>query len=109
MSVFTQGVLTKAKATVADYRTLPEEAKHQRINGEIIFNCQVLRLNTRGRHVVAMHIGNIVFEWRNGTILFAPIDILLSNENTFQPAFCLCSTNTWTGFSQMVFMAFLIA
>jgi hypothetical protein len=39
MSVFTQGVLTKAKAIVADYRTLPEEAKYHRIDGEIIFNC----------------------------------------------------------------------
>ncbi len=30
-------------------------------------------------------IGNVAFEKQNGTALLAPMDVFLSEENTFQP------------------------
>ncbi len=34
---------------------------------------------------LARQIGNIAFEKQNGTVLFAPMDVFLNEENTFQP------------------------
>lgn len=78
-------MLTKAKATVADYRKLPEGAKYQLIDGEIIEMPSPTLQHQQIAMSLARQIGNIAFEKRNGTVLFAPMDVFLSEENTFQP------------------------
>jgi Uma2 family endonuclease len=78
-------MLTKAKATVADYRKLPEGAKYQLIDGEIIeipspgLKHQLIAVS------LVRQIGNLAFEKQNGTVLLAPMDVFLSEENVFQP------------------------
>ncbi len=75
----------KAKATVADYRKLPEGAKYQLIDGEII----EMPSHTLKHQLIAVslvrQIGNIVFEKQNGTVLILPMDVFLSEENVVQP------------------------
>jgi Uma2 family endonuclease len=78
-------MLTKAKATVADYRKLPEGAKYQLIDGEIIEMPSPTLKHQQIAMSLARQIGNIAFEKQNGTALFAPMDVFLTQENTFQP------------------------
>jgi Uma2 family endonuclease len=78
-------MLTKTKATVADYRKLPEGAKYQLIDGEIIEMPSPTLKHQQIAMSLARQIGYIAFEKQNGTALFAPMDVFLSEENTFQP------------------------
>lgn len=78
-------MLTKAKATVADYRKLPEGAKYQLIDGEIIEMPSPTLKHQQIAMSLARQMGNIAFEKQNGTALFAPMDVFINEENTFQP------------------------
>lgn len=78
-------MLTKTKATVADYRKLPEGAKYQLIDGEII---EMPSPSLKHQQIVVSLVTQmniIAFNKQNGTVLIAPMDVFLSEENTFQP------------------------
>jgi len=78
-------MLTKTKATVADYRKLPEGGKYQLIDGEIIEMPSPTLKHQQIAMSLARQMGNIAFEKQNGTVLFAPMDVFLEDDNTYQP------------------------
>ncbi len=78
-------MLTKKKATVDDYRKLPEGAKYQLIDGEIIEMPSPTLKHQQIAMSLARQMGNIAFEKQNGTVLFAPMDVFLEDDNTCQP------------------------
>ena len=76
--------LTK-KATIADYQQLPEGARYQLIDGEIID----VPSPTARHQKIAMRISAKLFFHAEknslGTVLFAPMDVYLNDENAVQP------------------------
>jgi Uma2 family endonuclease len=78
-------MLTKAKATVADYRKLPEGAKYQLIDGEIVEMPSPTLKHQKIVVSLVTQMNNIASQKQNGTVLITPMDVFLSEENTFQP------------------------
>lgn len=76
---------SNVRFTVIDYLNLPEHPRHELIEGDI-----VLAPSPSPRHQIV--VGNIAAALRSwikrmrlGTVLCAPIDVMLSNETVVQP------------------------
>ncbi len=79
--------LTK-RATIADYQQLPEGARYQLIDGEIIDFGNMPSPTARHQKTageIFRKIANHISENSLGTVLFAPMDVYLNDENAVQP------------------------
>ncbi|RPF47008.1 Uma2 family endonuclease [Thermodesulfitimonas autotrophica] len=71
--------------TYADYRQLPEGAPYQLIGGELVLTPapstyhQIIAFN------IGLQLGNFVMHNQRGKVLFAPVDVYLSETETYQP------------------------
>lgn len=73
----------KTKATVQDYRKLPEGSPYQLIEGELV-------MIPAQKPIHQMVSGNLFEILRKhlknkGMVLFSPVDVYLDEENAFQP------------------------
>jgi Uma2 family endonuclease len=80
----------KTRATVADYRKLPEGAKYELIDGEIIEKENPNMPGPRIRHQalstrLVIGLGRHIVENGLGLLLHAPADVYFDAENAFQP------------------------
>jgi Uma2 family endonuclease len=80
----------KTRATVADYRKLPEGAKYELIDGEIIEKEHSDLPGPKIRHQalstrLVIGLGRHIFENGLGLLLHAPADVYFDAENAFQP------------------------
>lgn len=73
------------KASVKDYRQLPEGAKYQLIEGEIIVMPSPTVNHQKTSLKLTLAIGNIVEKKKLGTLLYSPMDVFLDDENVLQP------------------------
>jgi Uma2 family endonuclease len=81
----------KTRATVADYRKLPEGAKYELIDGEIIEKENPDMPGPKIRHQalsarLVIGLGRHIAENGLGLLLHAPADVYFDAENAFQPA-----------------------
>ncbi len=91
-------MIIKTKATVEDYRKLPEGAKYELIDGEIIErenpNMPSPRILHQELSADLMRIlGNLVHEKQRGNLLHAPTDVYLDAENVVQPDILFIETS----------------
>jgi len=73
----------KTKATVQDYKELPEGSPYQLIEGELV-------MSPAPKPVHQIVLGNLFEVFRKflkgkGIIIFSPIDVYFDEENAFQP------------------------
>lgn len=83
-------MITKTRATVADYRKLPEGAKYELIDGEIIEKENPNMPGPKIRHQavstrLVIGLGRHIVENGLGLLLHAPADVYFDAENAFQP------------------------
>lgn len=81
---------TKKKATVEDYRKLPEGAKYELIDGEIIERENPNMPGPKIKHqkissFLLWKLGDIVFQTQKGFLFHAPTDVYFDEENALQP------------------------
>ncbi len=75
----------KQKATYDDYALLPEGAKYQLIDGEIVEMPTPIVAHQRAVLNLAFEFEKLNREKKLGRILIAPMDVFLDPYNTFQP------------------------
>jgi Uma2 family endonuclease len=75
----------KQKATYDDYVLLPEGAKYQLIDGEIVEMPTPIVAHQIAVTNVAVMLHEVVMKKKLGRVLVAPMDVFLDNHNTFQP------------------------
>ncbi len=80
----------KTRATVADYRKLPEGAKYELIDGEIVEKENPDMPGPKIRHQalstrLVIGLGRHIVENGLGLLLHAPADVYFDAENAFQP------------------------
>ncbi|MFQ3607264.1 MAG: Uma2 family endonuclease [Chloroherpetonaceae bacterium] len=75
----------KQKATYDDYALLPEGAKYQLIDGEIIEMPTPIVAHQNAVLNLGAILREIVMKKKLGRILIAPMDVFLDPYNTFQP------------------------
>lgn len=83
-------MITKTRATLADYRKLPEGAKCELVGGEIIQTEHPGRPEPKIRHQalstrLVIGLGRHIVENGLGLLLHAPADVYFDEENAFQP------------------------
>jgi Uma2 family endonuclease len=76
---------TRVKATVADYLKLPEGAPYQLINGELYEMPAPKVIHQKLLGKIYNRLSTFVEEHNKGIILFAPLDVFLDDDNTYQP------------------------
>ncbi|MGB9662845.1 MAG: Uma2 family endonuclease [Moorellaceae bacterium] len=75
----------KETYTYEDYRRLPEGAPYQLIGGELVLTPapspyhQIIAFN------LGLALGNFVVSRKRGRVLFAPLDVYLTETETYQP------------------------
>jgi Uma2 family endonuclease len=87
---------TKTRATVADYRKLPEGARYELVDGEIIEKENPDRPGPRIKHQaistrLVIGLGRHIVEDGLGLLLHAPADVYFDEENAYQPDILLVS------------------
>lgn len=75
----------KQKATYDDYALLPEGAKYQLIDGEIVEMPTPIVAHQNAVLNLAVMMREVVMKQKLGRVLIAPMDVFLDNHNTFQP------------------------
>ncbi len=75
----------KQKATYDDYALLPEGAKYQLIDGEIVEMPTPIVAHQRVVVNLAFEFERLNREKKLGRVLVAPMDVFLDTFNTFQP------------------------
>ncbi len=83
-------MITKTRATVADYRKLPEGAKYELVDGEIIEKANPDMPGPKIKHQalstrLVIGLGRHIAENGLGLLLHAPADVYFDEENAFQP------------------------
>lgn len=83
-------MLTRNKATVADYRKLPEGARYELIDGEIIEREKPSMPGPKIKHQalstrLIIALGKEITGPEQGLLLHAPTDVYFNEENAFQP------------------------
>ncbi len=83
-------MITKTRATVADYRKLPEGAKYELVDGEIIERENPDMPGPKIKHQalstrLVIGLGRHIVENGLGLLLHAPADVYFDEENAFQP------------------------
>jgi len=73
----------KTKATIQDYRELPEGSPYQLIEGELVMSPAPKPMH----QIVSGNLFKILskFTEGKGILLYAPVDVYLDEENAFQP------------------------
>ena len=77
---------TAVKFTYDEYRVLPENGKHyQLVDGDLIMS----PAPTFRHQLIIAELANCLFNFvkenRRGKVLFAPLDVILAEDNVFQP------------------------
>jgi Uma2 family endonuclease len=85
-------LISRIRATVADYRKLPEGAKYELVDGEIIQKEHPGRPGPKIKHQalstrLVIGLGRHIVENGLGLLLHAPADVYFDEENAFQPDF----------------------
>jgi Uma2 family endonuclease len=83
-------MITKTRATVADYCKLPEGAKYELVDGKIIQKENPSMPGPKIRHQalstrLIVGLGRHIVENGLGLLLHAPADVYFDEENAFQP------------------------
>lgn len=78
-------ILEKKKATVEDYRKLPEGAPFELIEGNLVQEPSPEYGHKRASMDLASDMHQFVKKNRLGEVLAAPMDVYLDEENVFQP------------------------
>ncbi len=74
------------KFTYRDYLELPEDGKrYEVINGELIMTPAPLTIHQKITTEIVLALGNYVKKNNLGTVLTAPVDVVLSDINVLQP------------------------
>ncbi len=71
--------------TYADYQKLPEGAPYQLIGGELVMSPAPTLYHQRIIRKLVNLLSNFVESHHLGEVFFAPVDVFLDHENTFQP------------------------
>lgn len=77
--------VTRPRATIADYERLPEGAPYQLIDGELIMTPSPAPFHQIVSARLEFALMGFVIERGLGTVLDAPIDIVLSEGDVYQP------------------------
>ena len=75
----------KERYTYADYAQLPEGAPYELIHGDLLMSPSPSAYHQRILRRLVRTLDNAVSEAHLGEVLFAPMDVFLSDENTVQP------------------------
>lgn len=75
----------KKRYTYADYAQLPEGAPYQLIDGKLVMSPSPTALHQRLLRRLFRRLDHFVAQEGLGEVLFAPMDVYLSEENTVQP------------------------
>ncbi len=78
-------VATKQRRTYADYAALPERAPCQLIDGELIMSPAPTPFHQLITHRLSVQFTLFVEENKLGVVLNSPIDVYLSEHETYQP------------------------
>lgn len=73
------------RASVKDYQQLPEGAKYQLIDGEIITMPSPTVKHQKISLKLTLILGAIIEQKNLGTFLYSPMDVYLDEENVLQP------------------------
>jgi Uma2 family endonuclease len=76
---------TDVRFTYHDYAALPEGAPYQLIDGELIVSPAPSLLHQRIVMRLALLLGPYIAAQKLGELLAAPVDVILSDEDTVQP------------------------
>ncbi|MCY3021047.1 MAG: Uma2 family endonuclease [Planctomycetota bacterium] len=77
---------TAVKFTYEEYRTLPENGRHyQVVDGDLIMSPSPTFRHQLIIMELSRRLAGFVADNRRGVVLFAPLDVILSEENVFQP------------------------
>ena len=76
---------TKKQYTYEDYEKLPEGAPYQLIGGELIMTPSPIPYHQIVKHNIEFELSSFVREKRLGIVLDAPLDVYLSETETYQP------------------------
>ncbi len=81
------------KKTVQDYLQLPEGARYQLLNGEIIMSPSPNRQHQK----LVLKLGSLILQWceekKIGEVYVAPCDVFLDDENVVQPDLFFFASN----------------
>ena len=77
---------TKKPFTYQDYLQQPDDGKrYEVINGELIMAPFPLTIHQRVSRKIGLKLNQFVEEKHRGEVFFAPIDVVLSETNVYQP------------------------
>ncbi len=77
---------TKKPFTYQDYLQLPDDGKrYEIINGELVMAPSPLTIHQRVSRKIGVKLNLFVEEKELGEVFFAPIDVVLSETNVYQP------------------------
>lgn len=71
--------------TAEDYLKLPQGAPYQLIGGKLIMNPSPVPYHQEISRKLSREIGNFVDENDMGTLYYAPLDIILGEQDVYQP------------------------
>lgn len=75
----------KMKKTYKDYEQLPEGAPYQLIGGELVMTPSPVPYHQLISWRIGFELGKFNESKKQGTILYAPMDVYLSETETYQP------------------------
>jgi len=75
----------RQQATYADYERLPEGAPYQLIEGELVMSPAPTPDHQSISNRISFELTKVTLEQDLGKVFCAPIDVYLSNTNTYQP------------------------
>ncbi len=78
-------IVEKKKWTYDDYTWLDDDTRYEIIEGELIMSPAPVTRHQRISRKLGYAFNEFVEKKRNGEILFAPLDVVLSPHNVFQP------------------------
>ncbi len=75
----------KKKYTYEDYEKLPEGSPFQLIDGELVMTPAPIPYHQQLCKKIFLELSNYIENKKSGEILFSPIDVYLSESETYQP------------------------
>jgi len=75
----------KIKKTYKDYEQLPEGAPYQLIGGELVMTPSPVPYHQIISSRIGFELGKFIENKKQGTMLYAPMDVFFSETETYQP------------------------
>ncbi|HLO04082.1 MAG TPA: Uma2 family endonuclease [Symbiobacteriaceae bacterium] len=81
------------RLTYAEYRRLPDDKRHELVEGELLVTPAPSSRHQRISMSLSIRLGSFVLEHGLGTLLAAPTDVILSMETVLQPDLLFVARN----------------